>query len=107
MVWTDAVQGATHSAGWSPAQALQRGNAPSRPTSRMVRTRIDAGQRCTPCEYASTIRRVAPLQGAYSRARLYCYTGEQHAARIPRFALASADSGENARSLIDEMSSHG
>jgi hypothetical protein len=52
MVWTDAVQGAARSSGWSPVQALQRSNAPSRPSSRRVRTRIDAGQRCAPCEYA-------------------------------------------------------
>jgi hypothetical protein len=51
MVWTDAVQGAARSSGWLPAQALQHRNAPSRPPSRRVRTRIDAGQRCAPCEY--------------------------------------------------------
>jgi hypothetical protein len=51
MVWTDAVQGAARSSGWAPVQALQRRNAPSRPSSRRVRTRIDAGQRYAPCEY--------------------------------------------------------
>jgi hypothetical protein len=51
MVWTDAVQGAARRKGWFPLLAAQRSNAPSRPSSRRVRTRIDAGQRCAPCKY--------------------------------------------------------